>query len=171
MITWNNQFPPTISLPNPLPPDHIFTNLDGEEVKVGPGADYYIRYLLEQEWIAVVQCRGTLGATELAMHTRKVDHRPIVAFLQPGGTNYAYVLLHDGSILDGCFHQFEDGSNPLGPVGGQARNFINQAFVEMMNAFADWIARQKEDAFDTLALARWADDGGPQAPLDREPMI
>ncbi len=62
------------------------------------------------------------------------------------------------------------GPNPHSPVGGAIRLLVDQEFIALMDEFAWLIRLMQEDAFDTIALGRWADDGGA-APLDRESMI
>lgn len=51
---------------------------------------------------------GKCGASELAMHVGCVDKRAVGVALNETGT-YAYVLLEDGTFVDGCWHCFPNG--------------------------------------------------------------
>lgn len=92
-------------VPAPIQVKDEWTNLDGVKVKVGPATLQYINYLMKEKGYTVEKAlRGTVGYSELAMHTRNAERIGIVAFLHPKGYGYAYVLMDDGNVLDGCFY-------------------------------------------------------------------
>lgn len=51
---------------------------------------------------------GRCNASELAMHVGCVDKRAVGVALNDSGT-YAYVLLDDGTMVDGNWHCFPNG--------------------------------------------------------------
>lgn len=90
-----------------------FTNLDGLTVTTNESADHYIAYLKSQGYTREIALRGKVGWSELGLHTRKHEHVGIVAFVREDRQTYAYVILNDGSFLDGSFHLFESGEFSL----------------------------------------------------------
>lgn len=62
-----------------------------------------------------VPVHGEVGASELGMHMEIVRNHGIVAFVRPEDKHmiYAYVLLDNGKVVDGCFHLFGDGTFSL----------------------------------------------------------
>ena len=85
----------------------ILTNLDGIQAQPSAYTLDYLKSIVNRGYSREVMVRGTVGYSELGMHTRKADRVGIVAFCRPDSDSYAYVLLDDGSVLDGCFHLFE----------------------------------------------------------------
>jgi hypothetical protein len=84
-----------------------------ETVQAGPTPDieYYIKVM--RGYSEEVEVHGSMGHSELGIHTRKADVPAVKAFCRPGDYNYAYVLLEDGTWIDGCFHRFADGTFSL----------------------------------------------------------
>lgn len=87
-----------------------YTNLDG--LSVEPENQEYIDYIQSKDYTRVVKCRGQLTGSELEMHTGNVGRTAIVAFVNQRG-NYGYLLMDNGRVLDGCFHQFSNGTVSL----------------------------------------------------------
>ncbi len=85
-----------------------FENIDGVRVQIDAD-NGTLAYVQRQGYTRKVFVRGTVGWTEIGMHTRKTEHTGIVAFLRPDSNYYAWVLLHDGSWIHGVFHRFNDG--------------------------------------------------------------
>jgi hypothetical protein len=93
------------------PVSKVYTNLDGVSVTLEPTMQGYVEYIKkERGYSREVQVRGVVGHSELGMHTRKANVIGVVALLRPGSDYFAYVILADGSILDGCWCQHSDGT-------------------------------------------------------------
>lgn len=86
-----------------------YTNLDGTRVETDKFIDRYIEAIKQHGYPHEVKVRGQLQGSELEMFTGNVGRTAIVAWTNQQG-NYAYCLLDNGKLLDGCFHQFADGS-------------------------------------------------------------
>ena len=84
-----------------------FTNLDG--VQAEPLVVNCLPWLQERGYAEQVPLRGVVGFTELAMHCQVTERVGIVAFTNKART-YAFVLLDDGSFIDGCFDLRADGT-------------------------------------------------------------
>ena len=85
----------------------MYCNLDG--IQATPQVPRYVDYLRHQGYSKEIQLRGTVGFSELGLWTGTASKVGIVAFVRPSRENYAYVLLADGTMTDGCFHRFDDG--------------------------------------------------------------
>ena len=74
---------------------------------------FYAHLLWSRGYTKVLLICGEVGASELAMHMGIVQRRGVAAFVRPGIGRYAYVLLDDGEIVEGCFTRFGDGTFSL----------------------------------------------------------
>lgn len=74
-------------------------------------ADYqaeYIRHIEERGYKELTDfVPAPLGWSELCMHTRNTEAKPMRVFVSASGA-YAYALLDNGKFLDGCFTQYAD---------------------------------------------------------------
>jgi hypothetical protein len=89
-----------------------------EELEAYAALSDYERYVRERlGYSEVVEIHGSMGWTELGMHTGYCDTPAKYALCQPGRYNYAYVLLDHptkGEVWTyGCFHRFDDGTFSL----------------------------------------------------------
>jgi hypothetical protein len=93
----------------------IFTSLDGREIELSVKDDKtaykldMLMYRVLTGYNHIRQLKGAPGLTELCMHVGCSYKNGIVAFTNEQAT-YAYVLFEDGSVTDGSFHQFKDGT-------------------------------------------------------------
>ena len=71
--------------------------------------------LFHRGYTKPVSIHGKVGASELGMHMGIVQDHGVVAFVRPSDEHmiYAYVLLDTGSLADGSFHLFGDGTFSL----------------------------------------------------------
>ncbi len=92
-----------------------YTNLDGVEVQVTEDTQRWIDTWVTGKWgyTRIVHIRGTVGYTELGMWTRNTQRVGIVAWLRPDSDRFAYALLDNGKILEGCWCLFGDGTFSL----------------------------------------------------------
>lgn len=90
-----------------------FFNLDGKTVEPSKYTLDYLNGIVGRGYSREIPVRGIVGYSELGMYTRKAETIGIVAFVRPDSDNYAYVLLADGTVIDGCFHLFNDHSFSL----------------------------------------------------------
>ena len=92
-----------------------FQNLDGKSImfsEISQGDTYKVFSIMNrmmQGYKEIVPLRGAPGLTELCMHIGTAYTEGIVAFCNERKT-YAYVLFADGRIVDGSFHQFDNGT-------------------------------------------------------------
>jgi len=92
-----------------------FESLDGLKVEFLPSSDgdvykvFSLMYRIQNGYGNIVPLRGAPGLTELCIHNKTANLNGIVAFCN-AKKSYAYVLFEDGRIVDGSFHQFEDGT-------------------------------------------------------------
>lgn len=84
-----------------------FTSLDG--ITAAPPA-WRVAWLRESGYVQTIPARGTLGSSELCMHTRTDGMGVVAVLVRPENPHYAYAVLADGSLLDGIYHRFDDGT-------------------------------------------------------------
>ena len=91
-----------------LDPSDTLISLDGRVADPAPWQLDYLNGRLTNGYPRVVALKGKVGFSELGMHTRTADQQGIIALANPKLT-YAYVLLADNTIIDGCLTLFPDG--------------------------------------------------------------
>ena len=90
-------------------PDQFWYDLDGNSTGLDKETLNFLRNTVWPMYPVIVQCRGVMGYSELAMHTRDAGKRVYVVFTNIEKT-YGYAVLDGGKLLNGSFHQFEDGT-------------------------------------------------------------
>lgn len=91
-----------------------YGNLD--EVSVTPDVWVLMHiagWILRKTYRNIITLRGTIGSSELGMHTRTSENIGIAAFVRPEYPHYALVLTSDGKTIDGVFYRRGDGTFSL----------------------------------------------------------
>lgn len=86
-----------------------YVNLDGVAVTLDGYNLQRFNDIWQRGYMRADSLRGKVGCSELGVHTRTTEKAGIMALVSSSG-NYAYVLLEDGTWLDGCYTRFADGS-------------------------------------------------------------
>jgi len=78
------------------------------------GLQAYQRELLAHHgYTKAIAVHGQVGWSDLGLWTRTAEKHGAVAFVRPDSECYAFVLLEDGTLVEGCFHLFEDNTFSL----------------------------------------------------------
>lgn len=74
---------------------------------------YLLRHLrsIKARGYRIFKPEGRLTASEYCMHAKVVGHRVRYGLINNYG--YAYVVTASGELLDGTWHQFQDGTCSL----------------------------------------------------------
>ncbi|KAA3643950.1 MAG: hypothetical protein DWQ07_17695 [Chloroflexi bacterium] len=77
-------------------------------LNIDPEARAVLHHHFENGYNQIVSLAGKVGASELGLHCKVADLSGLVACTNDKRT-YAFVLLEDGTVLGGAFHDLDNG--------------------------------------------------------------